>query len=200
MANPRGWERRLSPATGVPGGSDAAPGPRKRARRQIESPAEPMGPLPPSRGRRLSEADRRALRERHRARTEPPTPAPPATALPRPAPRMPPRPKQAAPVASRGLVVIGAVLIAGLAVVGLAGGRLFGPAESETPIADVPGIAAPPGVETPRAGFLGPGPSTPVVAPDTHAGRAPIVCLDPGHGGPDRGFVRQATDVAPALE
>jgi len=98
------------------------------------------------------------------------------------------------------LVVVGAVLIAGLAVIALAGSRLFGPAGRETPGPESAALVAPSALGTPRADFLASTPSTPVAAVYVPTGRAPVVCLDPGHGGPDRGFTRQATDLAPAME
>ena len=175
---------------------------RKRARRAIPSAGEPTRPLSPARGRRLTEAERRALQERRQARVSPPPPTADPRPPSRPAPQMP-RPQEPPIVASRGLVALGAVLVAGLAVVAFGGARLFGPAGGDPPPdQELAGISQPavPVASTPRTSVPVPTASTPIAVVTSEAARAPVVCLDPGHGGPDRGVVREESDVAPALE
>ncbi len=119
---------------------------------------------------------------------------------------MPRAQQEPSSVASRGIVVLGALLIAGLTVVAFAGGRLFGSAGDEPPADDR--LAAPlatgipvlnlgtPGV---APGIVAPVDGTPVLATAAMA-RAPVVCLDPGHGGPDTGFQRAANEWAPEMD
>jgi N-acetylmuramoyl-L-alanine amidase len=192
--------------------------PRSRARAEIASAAAPATPLPQASGRRLSDQERRALQERRRSLEPapppppaPPEPSPPPRTVSKPVPRMPPRAHQRQAGASRGLIAVGAVLIAGLTVIALGGGRLFGSAGSdEPPRASVIAAANPRSLP---AAILGtPGPmrngaavaalavATPAPTPAFAGGRPPIVCLDPGHGGPDRGFQREPTDAAPAMD
>ena len=104
------------------------------------------------------------------------------------------------------MVVLGALLIAGLAIVAFAGGRFFGSAGDEPPFAGR--LAAPlatgiPALRlaTPENGpdVVAPGVATPVLAAGA-TGRPPVVCLDPGHGGTDRGFERGANEMAPEME
>lgn len=95
------------------------------------------------------------------------------------------------------------MLIAGLLVLAFAGGRIFGriPPLTPTPTvsANVPvlpipnarGGAVPANGEVPRG--------TPVPLPAAFV-RAPVVCLDAGHGGPDRGFRRFFDNGLPALQ
>jgi N-acetylmuramoyl-L-alanine amidase len=98
----------------------------------------------------------------------------------------------------------GALLIVGLTVLAFAGGRLFGrvdqidqsaagsqagAAVAETPSTDVL-VAAP---------EIAPVEDTPIPLPVTFA-RPPVVCIDPGHGGSDRGFTRFLANDIPAME
>src|SRR5215216_4950108 len=124
----------------------------------------------------------------------------------RPAPRSPrsrantsrrvptmPKPPRETQVRSPGITVAGALLIVALTVLAFAGGRLFGRVPEPTPTAQTvgqPPVATAPQQQTqaliaPTASV----PKTPIPLPATFA-RAPIVCLDPGHGGADRGFTR----------
>lgn len=204
-----------------PPGGDATG--RGRARREIVSPVDgtPSVVAPP--GRRLSPEERRALQERRRSRTAPPPapvvpPAPvagPARAIAspelvvarKPAPRMPrSAPRQTG--MPRGLVVLGAVLIAGLAILALAGGRLFGAAGGDPPagenwVAAGGGPAASPAPATPAAlpqlALVPPAVASPTAGSAFAGTRPPVVCLDPGHGGPDLGFQRVLTDAAPEM-
>ena len=195
---------------------------RKRARREIDSPAEPTRALREAPGRRLTGAERRALQERRKAKMPPPPPPPPPrpSAVPRvprgqrsDIPRMPrvQRPDARPTGASRGLLVLGAVLITGLTVLALAGGRLFGAAGDDEPTGDRGAIGAP-GFSSPIAA-LGTPDSRPDVAAlgrpgpgrDRRSGAGPgdgipVVCLDPGHGGRDRGFERADSFFAPAMQ
>lgn len=101
-------------------------------------------------------------------------------------------------VRSPGITIVGTLLILALTVLAFAGGRLFGrvtesPAAREE-VADVPAVFSPDPPPTPTTEAL-----TPRPLPATFA-RPPIICLDPGHGGPDRGFIRYAPDSRPLLE
>jgi N-acetylmuramoyl-L-alanine amidase len=146
------------------------------------------GVIPPSDGRRLSPAERRAIRERVRQRSGE------TGVAHRPVPRMP-TPDRETTVRSRGMVALGTLLIIGLTVLAFAGGRLFGSpnAEPEETVAAVVGtpIVSLGQIETQVAGSNPggepPEPQTVVPGP---GGRVPVVCLDPGHGGADRGFTR----------
>jgi N-acetylmuramoyl-L-alanine amidase len=113
-----------------------------------------------------------------------------------------PKTRQDTRVRSPGITLAGALLIVGLTVLAFAGGRLFGRVEQPTPIVGAqanvrePAVPAPeldtaPVVETP--------PETPIPLPVAFA-RPPVVCLDPGHGGVDRGFSRFFDDGIPAME
>lgn len=198
---------------------------RRRARARIDSMVQPSQPIAaPAGGRRLSEAERRAIQERSQSRlvkpepassSPPSSPSPPALVGPvemplppgrlRPVPKMP----QATPertVRSRPMVALGTLLIVGLTILAFAGGRLFGA------VADPPPTIAP----SPRVAFaatptlaIAPTPrptetQVPVVAlappPTFPGGRAPIVCLDAGHGGSDRGFTRGPFGPLPSME
>lgn len=130
----------------------------------------------------------------------------------------PPTPRKAAPRMprtvdrpagpSRGLVAVGAVFIVGLAVLALAGGRIFGAVGGggdEPPRTGVSAAPMPTGLPqltlaSPAAGGAAVPRLAPIGTPKAAAfagGRAPIVCLDPGHGGPDDGFNPILTDAAP---
>ncbi|MDQ3780609.1 MAG: N-acetylmuramoyl-L-alanine amidase [Chloroflexota bacterium] len=185
---------------------------RGRARREIPSGAVPAD-LPPSQSRRLTAAERQKLRDRRRATMQPASPAPlpesplPKPSQPKPPPRMP-RPAETQTGSSRGLVVLGAVLIAGLSVLAVAGGRLFGEATTSDPrmptvaADDAPLMAvATPGAPTPslQAGSGQIGIATAETLADFPGDRPPVVCLDPGHGGPDTGFQRVGNADAPSL-
>ena len=184
---------------------------RRRARARIESTVQPAREIdPPNGGRRLSEAERRALQERSRARLVKPEPPPGPAAPParlRPVPKMP----QATPertVRSAPMVALGALLVVGLTILAFAGGRLFGTA-TEPPLptpnprpafaAASPVVAA--RVEPTAAPTPEPEPEIAQAPPPTFpGGRAPVVCLDPGHGGPDRGFTRGPSGPLPTME
>ena len=118
----------------------------------------------------------------------------------RPVPRMP-KSRPETQVRSKGITVAGTLLILGLTVLAFAGGRLFGRVEEpatgvqvETPAQTVPA----PEVAS-RAPVVEPEVETAIGLPVTFA-RAPIVCLDPGHGGEDRGFSRFFDNDIPAME
>src|SRR5215218_7354768 len=122
----------------------------------------------------------------------------------RPAPRSPrsrantsrrvptmPKPRRETQVRSPGITVAGTLLIVALTVLAFAGGRLFGRVPEPTPTAQTvvqPPVATAPQQQT-RALIAPTAPvsKTPLPLPAAFA-RAPIVCLDPGHGGADRGF------------
>ncbi|MBW3631616.1 MAG: N-acetylmuramoyl-L-alanine amidase [Chloroflexi bacterium] len=95
----------------------------------------------------------------------------------------------------------GTLLILGLTVLAFAGGRLFGRVEEPISAARVEPVAqtipAPDAAPPPPP--LEPIVETPVALPASFA-RPPIVCLDPGHGGEDRGFSRFFDSSIPAME
>lgn len=155
-------------------------------------------------GRTLSEAERNALRSRREARADSPggngNGVQPTQSLSRPVPRMP-KTRPDTRVRSPGITLAGTLLIVGLTVLAFAGGRLFGRVEEpagatqpEAVVADTPApvvaVAAP--VNEPIL-------ETPIPLPVAFA-RAPVVCLDPGHGGVDRGFSRFFENDVPAME
>lgn len=154
-----------------------------------------------------------------RSRSDPPPPAEPelpegndwawqdpGRKVARPVPKMP-KTRQDGRLRSPALTLAGALLIVGLTVLAFAGGRLFGQAPELTPVPETPVVAsvidpspvavieapvenAPPAV---------PEEQTPIPLPANFT-RPPIVCLDPGHGGSDRGFTRFFDDGSPHLE
>ena len=116
-----------------------------------------------------------------------------------------PQTRRESQVRSPALTLAGALLIVGLTILAFAGGRLFGRVEQPTPVASTV-VAAPPAVvdeplPTPEVAVAAVAPVelTPIPLPSYFA-RAPIVCLDPGHGGSDRGFSRFFDDGAPYME
>ncbi len=116
-----------------------------------------------------------------------------------------PQAQPEATVRSRPLVALGALLIVGLTILAFAGGRLFGAATSpdvtiEPPLAALAATPEVATVATPRPTNT-PIPPPPLAAPPTYpGGRAPVVCLDAGHGGPDRGFTRGPFGPLPPME
>ncbi|HEU5432502.1 MAG TPA: hypothetical protein VFU81_12615, partial [Thermomicrobiales bacterium] len=172
--------------------------------------ADAFADLPGSPGRRLTSDERRLLAERRRRRDgdapEPLAATPPGTMRPglsKPAPRMPRRRRQST-VRSSGIVALGAVLLTGLVILVLAGGRLFGAPgrfDGDAGATDLPAAAfpapqaSPPGFAAIEGTPATAAPSAPAVA----QARAPIVCLDPGHGGSDRGFMRPPFGVLPSM-
>jgi N-acetylmuramoyl-L-alanine amidase len=124
----------------------------------------------------------------------------------RPVPKMP-KTRQDNRLRSPGLTLAGAILIVSLTVLAFAGGRLFGRVQEPTPVPETPVVAsildptpesivevpvedAPPAVPVEQ---------TPIPLPANFK-RPPVVCLDPGHGGSDRGFVQYYDDGRPPLE
>ncbi len=154
--------------------------------------------------RTLSEEERRILRSRRIARTEAIDAGSNGnerrSGESRPVPRMP-KTRQDTRVRSPGITLAGTLLILGLTVLAFAGGRMFGrvdqpvsEAQSKAPVVVTPAAAserAAPAAE--------PDVETPIPLPAAFA-RAPIVCLDPGHGGEDRGFTRFFGNDVPAME
>jgi N-acetylmuramoyl-L-alanine amidase len=120
----------------------------------------------------------------------------------RPAPRMP-KPPHDTRMRSPGITLAGTLLIVGLTVLTFAGGRVVGRFASPTPATSVPRDAPEPalplGAGDARPVQMTPVAETPLALPAGFA-RAPIVCLDPGHGGPDRGFSRFLDDGLAAME
>lgn len=194
----RVWDTRYGDQPGVRG----VPGPASWSYDDAEEP----------RGRRLSESERRAIRARREARAAPANGhdgdvAPDGRAATRPVPRMP-KTRQDTRVKSPVITLAGTLLIVGLTVLAFAGGRLFGRVE-ETPAptvenqvaqAPVKPVAPPTADATYQvADDAAPSVETPIPLPSTF-GRAPVVCLDPGHGGPDRGFTGFFDNGVPSME
>ena len=104
-------------------------------------------------------------------------------------------------VRSKGITLAGTLLILGLTVLAFAGGRLFGRVEEPTTVAQAdPSVENVPAPELAAAApDLEPIIETPLALPAEFV-RAPIVCLDPGHGGEDRGFMRFFENSVPAME
>jgi N-acetylmuramoyl-L-alanine amidase len=112
-----------------------------------------------------------------------------------------PKRQQDTRVRSPVITVAGTLLIVGLTVLAFAGGRLFGRVEATPlPTATPPVLAvtAAPDVQI-AAPVDAPVVRTPIPLPAGFA-RPPIVCLDPGHGGPDRGFTRVSDNGVPAMQ
>jgi N-acetylmuramoyl-L-alanine amidase len=118
-----------------------------------------------------------------------------------------PKTRQDGRVRSPALTLAGALLIVGLTVLAFAGGRLFGQAPDLTPVPETPVIASV--IEpSPQAAFEAPVENAPPAVPaeqtpiplPANFSRPPMVCLDPGHGGSDRGFTRFFDDGVPQLE
>jgi len=161
---------------------------RTRARKAIGDPIAAQPVVPAGQRRRLTEEERRAIRERRQAML---TPVERAGADSGPA--TPARP-EATPgsehVSSRRVggrvLALGGLLFLGMTIVAAGAGGVFdrggrqeaGPtlpaiAAAASPDADQAGVAASPAIEA-------------VTADD-----GPVVCLDPGHGGDDTGYTRE---------
>ncbi len=125
---------------------------------------------------------------------------------PRPVPKMP-KTRQDGRLRSPALTLAGALLIVGLTVLAFAGGRLFGRVQEPTPVLETPVVASivDPTPETPveapveNVPAVVPEEQTPIPLPANFT-RPPVVCLDPGHGGGDRGFTEFFDDGSPDLE
>jgi N-acetylmuramoyl-L-alanine amidase len=154
---------------------------------------------------REPDLDNRAVRGRRGPRTgidreESPRPPGSRNKTDRPVPRMP-KSRPETQVRSKGITLAGTLLILGLTVLAFAGGRLFGrveepetgpPVETVAQTIPAPELAAVAPEMTPVV-------ETPIALPATFE-RPPIVCLDPGHGGEDRGFTRFFENGIPAME
>src|SRR5215211_1006219 len=106
-----------------------------------------------------------------------------------------PKTRRETQVRSPGITVGGTLLILILTVLAFAGGRLFGRVSEPSPTPPVAAFVQASVAPTPDAPVVPTAtvPVTPYPLPSTFA-RAPIVCLDPGHGGSDRGFQRVDAD------
>jgi N-acetylmuramoyl-L-alanine amidase len=158
-----------------------------------------------SSSRRLSAAERRALRDRRDGRGEHIDGEPGIQGTGRPVPRMP-KTRQDTRVRSPLITLAGTLLIIGLTVLAFAGGRLFGRVEEPPPpeVAAVEVVVPPPGepaenAAAPVAPVEEPEEVTPIPLPAAFS-RAPVICIDPGHGGSDRGFLRFFENDVPTLE
>jgi len=120
--------------------------------------------------------------------------------MPRAVPRMP-KTRRDNQVRSPGITLAGTLLIVGLTVLAFAGGRLFG--RVEEPITEPQSVGSAPAPAATAFAIAAPFNEavvdTPVPLPVTFA-RAPVVCLDPGHGGEDRGFTRFVENTVPDME
>lgn len=120
-----------------------------------------------------------------------------------------PKTRQDTRVRSPIITLAGTLLIVGLTVLAFAGGRIFGQVADPTPpegASIAQGIVASspqPKIMAPVAATSAPAVAlaeqTPIPLPASFA-RPPIVCLDPGHGGADRGFSRYFVNDVPAME
>ena len=130
----------------------------------------------------------------------------PAAKTSRPAPKMP-KTRQDGRLRSPALTLAGALLIIGLTVLAFAGGRLIGRVQEPTPVPETPVVASiidptpEPAVDAPvvAAPPVVPEEQTPIPRPANFT-RPPVVCLDPGHGGSDRGFTEFFDDGSAGLE
>lgn len=118
-----------------------------------------------------------------------------------------PKTRQDGRLRSPALTLAGALLIVGLTVLAFAGGRLFGRAPVVTPVPETPMIAvsvdATPELASNEPILITPTPVPQVQGPiplPASFTRPPIVCLDAGHGGDDRGFIQFFEDGQFELE
>lgn len=112
-----------------------------------------------------------------------------------------PKTRQDTKVRSPLITLAGTLLIVGLTVLAFAGGRIFGRIEQPETTAQASAptpVLADTDIEI-AAPVVEPVEETPIPLPATFA-RPPIICLDPGHGGDDRGFTRFFSDGVPAME
>jgi N-acetylmuramoyl-L-alanine amidase len=113
-----------------------------------------------------------------------------------------PKTRRETQVRSPGITVAGTVLIVALTLLAFAGGRLFGRVAEPTPPQTTFQTPIVPETQQPAQALVAPTapiPQTPLPLPAAFA-RAPIVCLDPGHGGADRGFTRFDANGVLAME
>jgi N-acetylmuramoyl-L-alanine amidase len=111
-----------------------------------------------------------------------------------------PKARRETQVRSPRMTVAGAILIIALTVLAFAGGRLFGRVAepSPTPAAAVVAPTLSPTGADAVISTAAP-PAAPLPLPSSFV-RPPVVCLDPGHGGADRGFTRFDANGAPVME
>jgi N-acetylmuramoyl-L-alanine amidase len=127
--------------------------------------------------------------------------ATPTARTTKPVPRMPKRGGDSR-VKSPGITLAGTLLILGLTVLAFAGGRIFGTVEQPPPASQALAAATPPAISAPTVEAERPtvaADQTPIPLPAAFS-RPPVVCLDPGHGGPDPGFTRFFEAELPELE
>ncbi|MGH2562019.1 MAG: N-acetylmuramoyl-L-alanine amidase family protein, partial [Thermomicrobiales bacterium] len=163
---------------------------RRHARTRVKTPRNRDDqPLPAGR-RRLSRRERRTIKEQYRAKTSIPAPI---------------RRRVESEAGSRGhwALKLGGLLGISLVLVTLGAGRFFGASGDPEP---TPTTAAQVAITGSPTAALVPSPlptaeSGPTVTPTPnprYAGK--VVCLDPGHGGSDRGYEREENEIAPAME
>lgn len=173
---------------------------RTRARRQIDAPLVSDVPLPDaSQGRKHSQSERDELRDRHTQRHS----------IPEPIREAKTETRRNAWWGRASVLVLAATVIGGVGFLQFAGSNGDPPARparvssptpttsgqvavlvfTATPTPSISPTPSPPATNTPSP--------TPTANP---AFRGRVICLDPGHGGSDRGFTRAANDIAPAME
>ncbi len=166
---------------------------RRHARTRVKTPRNRDDhPLPAGR-RRLSRRQRRAIKAHHRAKTSIPVPV-----------------RRHAEADARGhgnwALKLGGLLGISLVLVTLGSERFFGASGEPEPTATATASAARITIAgSPTAAFV-PSP-TPTAEAEPTATPTPnphyvgkVVCLDPGHGGSDRGYEREENEIAPAME
>jgi N-acetylmuramoyl-L-alanine amidase len=173
--------------------------PRARSREPREDEFLPGTPPPPAPGRRLRPDERDALRRQAREKRQ-----------------LPPEYFGAEPPSKRRFPRWGGVALIVLAII-VAGNigwlRTRDGGNDSTPLAttvatetvaavavvETPTEPAPTATAEPTPTDTPPPTPTPEPTPDPRF-EGMVVCLDPGHGGTDRGYTRVETDAAPALE
>ena len=179
--------------------------PRQRARLPLDEQARPDGDRGAANGRGFPDGNHRATRSHPADRSDADggDAAVDSVESGRRARSVPSMPKTRpeTKVRSPGITLAGTLLIVGLTVLAFAGGRLFGQVEEPAMEAQTEIAAAT--VAAPELARTEPEPppidETPIPLPAAFA-RAPVVCLDPGHGGEDRGFTRFFANDVPAME
>jgi N-acetylmuramoyl-L-alanine amidase len=177
------------------GSYDALPK-RSRARKRIDaSETPPLPEIEPKRRRKLSHDEREQYRERYEVRHTAPLLPPVAK----------PQRQRTRWWTKAAVFVLFSVLLGSIGA-----GRYLTPGASPTPTASATvGALAQDSIT-----ILSPTPSptitptmTPTMTPSPTATPTPnpdyvgkVICLDPGHGGSDRGFSREEDEAAPAME
>ncbi len=163
---------------------------RTRARKAIGDPGGPRPAVLAGQRRRLTDEERRVIRERRQAVF---TPAERANVDPGPvSPEGQERRSRSERAASRRVggrvLALGTLLFVSMTVVAAGAGGVFDRGERREPEPTAPALAAIASPEAELAAAAGPVASPASVPP---ADDVPVVCLDPGHGGDDTGYTRE---------